>query len=625
MDGHAFPLGRHPSLHPHGKREQSVKETPPRTTTSGKDKAQPGESAAHGVAWLIAGTAGEGLESGGETFSRALAALGYKPTTQRDFPSRIRGGDTTFTVRLTPDGRLVPPHSIDLALAFNDTVLPRIDGRLGASSLLLIDEGHVGAFVSASSATVQEFPFTRLATEAGLARAKNMVALGASAALLGVGLETLRASVDEQFSSKGEKVVAQNRAALSAGHAEAVKRFGSAPRFATPKPSASASLFLSGNEAAALGALAAGCRIAAAYPITPASDILEYLTPRLQVLGGTALQMEDELAATNLLVGAGFTGAKALTATSGPGLSLMTEALGLAGSAETPIVVIDCQRPGPSTGMPTKHAQEDLWHLIHGGHGEHVRVVLSPTDVADCFRTTSEAFRVAERFRCPAFVALDQQLSLFKQTVEPFDVAAEARRHGSRAANTLPAGSNAWDHSYNAYFGDGSEHPVRVALPGEAGGRYYSNSTEHAPSGFTNEDPKVRAQMVERRLRRMKAIEDEVERPIVAEGAALQEADFVLVSWGSTVEACREAAERLRKRGTKARVVAVRLLWPFPRAAFAAAVGDKPLYVVEANAFAQLARLVKSELPVHSRLKSILQYDGRTMASDLILRSVEER
>lgn len=573
------------------------------------------------MAWLIAGTAGEGLESGGDTFARALAALGYKPTTQRDFPSRIRGGDTTFTVRLTAEGRLAPPGRIDLALAFNDTVLPRVDARMGPGCLLLVDEGHGGQFVPGSGCAMEAFPFTALATAAGLAKAKNMVALGASAALMGVDLATLAGSVDDQFRSKGDKVVEQNRKALQAGFEEAVKRYGKAPRFKTPKPESGPALLVSGNEACALGALASGCRVAAAYPITPASDILEYLTPRLQALGGTALQMEDELAACNALIGAGFTGAKALTATSGPGLSLMTEALGFAGSAEVPIVVVDCQRPGPSTGMPTKHGQEDLWHLVHGGHGEHVRIVLAPTDVGDTFDTTVEAFRLAERFRAPAFVALDQQASLFRQVVPPFDLAASAQRQGVRGPNTLAPTANAWDRSYNAYFGDGSEHPVRVALPGEPGGRHYSNSTEHAPNGFTNEDPKVRADMVARRLRRMEAIVGEADRPVVVEGP--KDADLILLSWGSTTEACREAADRLKAQGRKVRVVAMRLLWPFPRAAAEAALaGNAPVLCVEANAFGQLARLVKSELPVHTRLRSLAVSDGRPIPSDTILEAL---
>lgn len=579
------------------------------------------------MAWLIAGTAGEGLEAGGETFCRALAATGYKPTTQRDFPSRIRGGDTTFTVRLTPEGHLVPPSHVDLALAFNETVLARIDARMGPGGLLLVDEGAGGSFVPTSGVTFQAFPFTALAKGVGFERSKNMVALGASAALLGVDMPALQHSVAEQFASKGDKVIAANRAAIDAGHAEAVRRFGSQPRFASPAPAHGPAILLSGNEAAALGALVAGVRVAAAYPITPASDILEFLTPRLQALGGVALQMEDEMAALNLLLGASFAGARTVTATSGPGLSLMTETIGLAGSTETPVVVIDCQRPGPSTGMPTKHGQEDLWHLIHGGAGEIVRIVLSPTNVEDAFYATSEAFRLSEQFRAPAFVALDQQASLFKQTVRPFDMETEAARHTDRADSGATEGSHAWDGSYLAY-GDAGATPRRAAIPGEGGGRYYSNSTEHAANGFTNEDPKVRHQMVQRRLDRMAAIPAACHRPVIVEehGPAPGNPAAILLAWGSTVEACREAAIRLARHGVSVRVVGIRLLWPFPQSAMRQALaGTAPILCGEANAMGQLARLVRSELPVHDRLRSVLQWDGRPVASQVVVDAVAGR
>ncbi|MHB8634782.1 MAG: 2-oxoacid:acceptor oxidoreductase subunit alpha [Thermoplasmatota archaeon] len=568
----------------------------------------------HGIAWQIAGTAGEGLEAGGETWARALAAAGQRPTTQRDFPSRIRGGDTTFTVRLTPGGHLVPPAAIDLGLAFNDTVLPPMDRVMADGGLVLVDEG-VAPYVATGRAKIVAFPFTALAKEAGLERSKNMVALGASAALFSLELEALVASVGEQFASKGEKVVAQNRAALMAGHRVAAERFG--VLFALPPPTRGSALFLSGNEAACLGALAAGCRVAAAYPITPASDVLEYLTPRLLAVGGVAVQTEDEMAALNFVLGAAFAGARALTATSGPGLSLMTETVGLAGSTETPCVILDCQRPGPSTGMPTKHAQEDLWAMALGGHGESVRVVLAPTDVADSFRVTSEAFRLAHRFRCPAFVALDQQLALFKQAVEPFDAEAEAGRHAVREPLGQASGANAWDGSYLAY-GDSGGDPVRAAVPGEAAGRFYSNSTEHAPNGFTTESAVVRGAMVRRRLERMAAIPAECDRPVVVEGAS--DPEVILVSWGSTVEACREVMERSRRR---VRVVALRLLWPFPAKAVAAALGSKvPIHVVEANAFGQLALMLKGHVDVHGRVHSIVKFDGRPLTSDDVMEAL---
>ncbi len=572
-------------------------------------------TAGYGVAWTIGGTAGEGLESGGEVFARALAAIGHRPTTQRDFPSRIRGGDTTFTVRLTPGGYLCPPERVDLALAFNATVLPRMDAKLGAGSLLLVDEG-VQSFVSTSGAEVQSFPFTELAKLAGSAKSKNMVALGASAALMGVEYATLAKEVGARFASKGEAVVAANAAALLAGFEAASERFG--VRFQAPETSAEPAMFLSGNEAASLGALAAGCRVAAAYPITPASDVLEFLTPRLVELGGVAIQMEDEIAALNVCIGAGFSGAKSITATSGPGLALMTESLGLAGSTETPVVILDCQRPGPSTGMPTKHGQEDLWHLVHGGSGEFVRVVLAPTDVADAFAATSEAFRLAEKFRCPSLVALDQQCSLFKQTIPAIDMEAEARVHGVREAPTAAAGTHAWDGSYKPYA-DPGDAPERIALPGEPGGRYYSNSTEHAPTGFTNEDPKVRNAMVERRMLRMDAVVADCRDPIVVEGPA--DADVVLVSWGSTVDACREAAARA---DVPVRVVGIRLLWPFPHDAVKAAFADaSQILCPEANAFAQLARLVRSALPVHDRMRSVLRYDGTPVRATDILEAIQ--
>ncbi len=549
------------------------------------------------VAWQIGGTAGEGLESGGESFASALAATGHRPTTQRDFPSRIRGGDTTFTVRLTRQGHLAPPSHIDVALAFNATVLPRMVARLTEGSLLLIDEEKVPVPVGCP-ADVVAFPFTALAQEAGLPRAKNMVALGASAAIMALPIEDLAEAVTARFAKKGPEVVDANKRALRLGFERAADL---AKRFPVEAVDQDPALFLSGNEAACLGALAAGCRIAAAYPITPASDILEYLTPRLHELGGVALQMEDEMAALNLVAGAGYTGARALTATSGPGLSLMTETIGMMGSMETPGVIIDCQRPGPSTGMPTKHGQEDLWHMVHGGHGEFVRVALAPTDVADSFTITSEAFRLSEMFRCPAIVGLDQQASMFKQTVAPFDMQGEAEIQGVRV--TAKDG-DAWDNSFHPY----AEGPR--ALPG-GGGKYYANSTEHAPTGFTTEDPKARVAMVDRRLRIMERIKQTCRDPIVVEG----DGDVAIVSWGSTVGACREAKDRLEAQGKQVRVIGIRLLWPFPTQQVKEAIGDREVLVVEANAFGQLARLLKSELPIHDRCRLVLRYDGIPVTS----------
>lgn len=538
-----------------------------------------------GFAWSIGGTAGEGLETAGELFASLTAQLGQRPSTGRDFPSRIRGGDTTFTVRLTPHGQLAPAPHVDLALTFNETVAPRMASRLGPDALWLVDDG-----VDADGPSTP-FPFSQLAKEAGSTRSKNMVALGVTAALTGVPLDALQDLVEERFKGKSEKVRASNRAALQSGHATATDRFEA--DFQLPDPMEGDALLLSGNQAACLGALAAGCRFTAAYPITPASDVLEYLTPRLEELGGMALQMEDEMAALGACIGASFAGARALTATSGPGISLMTEVMGLAGSTETPVVVLDCQRPGPSTGMPTKHAQEDLWHLTMGGHGEDVRIVIAPVDVADAFHATSEAFRLAHGFRAPAFVALDQQCSLMKQTVAPFDAEVEAARHPPRAP--VAHDGNAWEDAFHPYGDD----PAIVPIPGEPG-TYLSNSTEHGPQGFTTEAPGIRAAMVERRKDRMHQIIGAATDPVVVEG----DGGVAVITCGSTTGAVREACEG------RARVVAIRLLWPFPTDAVRDAIGDRRVVVAEANGFAQLAGLVKMHVPVHDRLTECLRYDG---------------
>lgn len=514
------------------------------------------------------------MESGGEAFARALASLGYLPSTQRNFPSRIRGGDTTFTVRVT-EGGFLAPGPVLLGIVLNDSV--KVEAEL------VLRDG--------------EFPFSDVAKACG--SRPNMVALGASAFLFGLDVGDLTAAVSKQFARKGEAVVAANAKALEAGFVEAQTRFHE-PKFILPPPALGDRLLLSGNQAASLGALAAGCRFVAAYPITPASDVLEFMTPHIHDQGGIAIQMEDEMAALNACIGAAFAGARSLTATSGPGISLMTETMGLAGSTETPVVVLDCQRPGPSTGMPTKHSQDDIWHLCLGGHGEDVRIVLAPMGVADAFYATSEAFRLAWKFRAPAFVALDQQCSLMKQTVPSFDLKAEASKHG-RAPESHEG--NAWNNDFLPYGGDA------ITIPGESG-PYLSNSTEHGPNGLTTEVPAIRKAMVERRLGIMRGIIANCVDPVHVEG----DGDVVILTCGSTTEAAREAALEVG-----ARVVSLRLLWPFPTEAVAKAIGSRRVVVAEANSLGQLAKLVKMHVPIHDRVTECIRYDGNPLsAGDIV-------
>lgn len=312
------------------------------------------------------------------------------------------------------------------------------------------------------------------------------------------------------------------------------------------------------------------------------------------------------MAALGVCIGAGFAGQRAVTATSGPGLSLMSEMIGLAEATETPVVIADCQRPGPSTGMPTKHGQEDVLAMCHGGHGEAVRIVLAPTDATDAHRTAVQAFDLADRFHCPVLVALDQQLSLMKQTVGALD--ARPAPHAPRPSG--PA-TDAWSGSF-APYGDSGAAPEAKGRPGEPAGMHLANSTEHGPNGLTTEDPAVRTAMVQRRLDRLAAIPAATTDAVVVEG----DGATALLSFGSTVGACREAAER----NDGLRTVAVRLLHPFPTDAVDAALdGVDRVIIVEANATGQFETLLRANLPIHDRIVSVRRFDGNPITSDEIL------
>ena len=261
-------------------------------------------------------------------------------------------------------------------------------------------------------------PFNKMALALGNTLMKNNLVLGASAAFLGLPLEGFKAYAERRWGNRGEEFVALIHQAMEQGYQYVVDHWSDL-RLNLAKPDGQEKLLMTGNDVAALGALAGGCRLMFSYPITPASEIAENLVKAFPKVGGVAVQMEDELASIVACVGAGFGGARAMTATSGPGISLMQEAIGLASMTETPVVVIDTQRGGPSTGMPTKQEQSDLLALAYGGHGEGPRIVLAPGSVEELIPMTAEAFNLADNYHCPVLIASDLALALFQQTVEP--------------------------------------------------------------------------------------------------------------------------------------------------------------------------------------------------------------
>ncbi|WP_029423277.1 2-oxoacid:acceptor oxidoreductase subunit alpha [Alicyclobacillus macrosporangiidus] len=555
------------------------------------------------LSWKVGGQQGEGVESTGETFAVALNRQGYYVYSFRHFSSRIKGGHSNDKVRVSlKQYRAITDHT-DVLLAFDQESIDLNVGEVREGGIVIADEkfnpkapDHVRLFV---------VPLTKIAEECGSAIMKNMVSLGASACVLGLPINIFAEVVEERFRRKGQKIVDQNMLAIQRGF-EYVKELGGAlPEFALKPADGTRRLFMMGNDAIALGAVAAGARVMPAYPITPASDVMESLIRKFPKVGGVVVQTEDEIAAMNMAIGAAYGGARALTATSGPGLSLMMEAIGLAGMTETPVVIVDTQRGGPSTGLPTKQEQSDLLAALFGTHGEIPKIVLNPATTEECFYVMGDAFNLAEKYQCPVIVMTDLQLSLSKQTTEPLDLSKVEIDRGYLAseADLLPTPQT---EEFKRYKVTDTGISPRV-FPGTKGGIHKVTGVEHLESGRPNETSRNRKIQMEKRMRKLRGVE--IPNSVVRTGDA--DADVVIIGIGSNLGAIAEAAERLRSEGLKVGHAHVHAILPFPKNQLEAAIGSaKKVLVVENNATGQLRHLMSFFGVQHESVDSLLKYDG---------------
>jgi 2-oxoglutarate ferredoxin oxidoreductase subunit alpha len=346
----------------------------------------------------------------------------------------------------------------------------------------------------------------------------------------------------------------------------------------------------------ALGALVAGCRRYAGYPITPATDIMEFLADELPKLGGAVIQAEDEIAAIGMVLGSSYAGQKSMTATSGPGISLMTEMLGLAAMAEIPAVVVDCQRSGPSTGMPTRHEQGDLNIAVYGGHGSIQRIVLAPTSVTDCFWTTIDAFNLAEEFQMPAIVLQDTVLAVRTEAIPRPDLGqVKLVNRRTFAYRDDPNGPG-----YDAT--SGPERYLRyqitpdgispMAIPGTPGGAYVATGLEHTQASNTSSDARNHSAMTDKRFSKLRAA---VLKAPPAHEYGDPSAEIGFLTWGSTLGVVVEAIDRLAEQGIKAHALAPRMVWPLPTHQLDPFLaGKKTVIVPEVNYQGQFAQLLKT-------------------------------
>ncbi|GAB6935660.1 2-oxoacid:acceptor oxidoreductase subunit alpha [Calditerricola yamamurae] len=572
------------------------------------------------LSWKVGGQQGEGIESAGEIFATVLNRLGYYLYGYRHFSSRIKGGHTNNKIRVSTKPVYAISDDLDILVAFDQETIDLNSHELKEGGVVIADAKFNPKLPEGIHARLFSVPFTEIAQECGTVLMKNMVAVGASAGVLGLPIEAFRSVIEETFKRKGQKVVDMNMEALRRGAQFVLDQVGGAmPEFKLAPADGKKRLFMIGNDAIALGAIAAGCRLMFAYPITPASEIMEYLIKKLPKFGGTVVQTEDEIAAITMAIGANYAGVRAMTASAGPGISLKTEAIGLAGMTETPLVIVDTQRGGPSTGLPTKQEQSDINAVLYNNHGEIPKIVIAPSTAEEAFYDTVEAFNLAEEYQCPVIILSDLQLSLGKQTVEPLDYSRVEIRRGKLLKDeeiTPPEGEM---FKRYAFTEDGISPRV---IPGQKYGIHHVTGVEHGETGRPSEDPVNRKKMMEKRLRKLQNLR--FQTPLYVD-APHDEPDLLVIGIGSTRGAITEAKERLEAEGIRVNHVHVRLLAPFPTDALKPYMEKaKRVAVVEHNATGQLANQIKLHVGMPEKIRNVLKYDGNPFLPSEITNACKE-
>lgn len=536
------------------------------------------------ISIALAGSGGSGVMTAGTLLLSAAAKAGLYGLMVRTSGPQIRGGEAAALVRL---GRQ-PVHSLDdrfdLLLAIDWQNVNRFADEipLDASSVMIgdPDEGEAPDVFTSTGARYATLSVKKMA-KAIPGSWTNMVALGLAGALAGIPSQALESALRDSW-KRADAALQVNLAALHAGFAAASGIEG-VPKLKKEKgdhASAGKRWLISGNEAAGYGAIRGGVRFVAAYPITPATELLEWMAPALTKVGGTLLQAEDELASINMIIGASYGGVPSLTATAGPGLALMTEGIGLAVSAEVPIVVVDVMRGGPSTGIPAKSEQSDLSFAVSGLAGDAPRLVLAPTSIADCLDTTQWAVQLAEAMQAPAIVLSDQFMGQSRAIIDrPVDVTFVAKRL-TAAANTP---------EYKRYRN--TESGVSpMAIPGTPGVVYTADGLEHTEAGIPSSQARDHRIQLDKRERKL--LQYDYGRwwaDVEGEGEA------AVITFGSATPAVREALSRAAAKGVKARLIAVRLLAPAQPERLAQALdGVASVLVVEQNHSAQFYRYLRS-------------------------------
>jgi 2-oxoglutarate/2-oxoacid ferredoxin oxidoreductase subunit alpha len=540
---------------------------------------------------LIGGQAGQGMDTVADFLEKFIKRKGYYVFSNKDYMSRVRGGHNFIQVRFGDKPIFSHHPDLDFILALNkDTINLHIE-RLKDNGKILVDEA-----IEYADPRVVRLPLAAIAKEVGLARAFGMVAAGTILKYFGLPFEGVEEIFPRKFNEEVKKV---NLEAVRRGY-ESIES-----NFMLPERKAENTLLINGNNAIALGAIAGGLSFYSAYPMTPATSIMTYLSKKQLEAGMVIEQVEDEIAAINMAIGASYAGARAMTGSSGGGFALMVEALGLAGITETPLVVVDSQRPGPATGLPTRTEQSDLSFMLTASHGEFPRMVMSVRNAEDAFYQTFRALNLADKYQTVVLMLTDQYLADSNATVPKYNLDSLIIERHIAGGEALGEGEE-----YKRYKVTENGISPRL-IPGKVAGQIVLvDSDEHTEYAHITESGEVRNAQMEKRMRKFELMKEEVIEP---EFFGVEDPEVLLVGWGSTYGPLREAVELLNEEGLKAAALSFGDLYPLPQKQLTKYAGIANQVInVEQNFTGQLGKLITQETAIKMD-KSILKYDGRQL------------
>jgi 2-oxoglutarate ferredoxin oxidoreductase subunit alpha len=570
----------------------------------------------------IGGAAGQGVATPGDIYAKIFSRRGLHLNAYNAYQSIIRGGHTFLTIRTGPEKVTNMGDRLDLLIPLNQDAMDRHLGLLREGGACIYNADTIKPGDAAQGAALCPLPVSKLADITRNKVAQNTLAVGAGLNMMGIGFQSLEEVLIEQFKKKGAAVVSENVDIARAGYEYAAANF---KPFAWPLPMTNNRYaVLSGNIAMAMGGAAAGVKFYCAYPMSPSTGVLHWMAAHARKANIMVRQVEDEIGVVNMAIGAAHAGVRSMCATSGGGFALMSEGLGLSAMMETPVVVIDCQRAGPSTGVPTKTEQGDLWQMLGAGFGDYPRAIAAPLDIGDCFTIIPEIFNIADRYQCPGIVLCDLLLSEGRLSVDPKDLDFAPIVDRGELITSSSSGLNG-EGAYKRYKITDSGVSPR-AVPGVPGHTHTAASDEHDEDGvlisdeFTN--PTKRRAMMEKRMRKVTGIEAAVPPPQLR---GPRDADVTLIGWGSTKGVIEEACEILAEQSISANQLQIRWLVPLHGEAILDILkGARHTIIVENNYSGQFARYLRSETSFVPN-GHIRKYDGEPFMPHHIVEAVKEQ